>query len=133
VAQAVAIWEHLEADLFSGQLQWTTQDGQLHVNVIARVALNFLGIHRATLETYQRIRELEVTGLPLRSFRDLLLLAAAVFFEADPPCNLWRVDEFMTLRIVPCCEALARSLQIDSTDPTSPLSNDGRRGASPSA
>jgi hypothetical protein len=114
VAQAVAIWRDLESDLFAGQMHWSTQDGQLRVNVIVRVALNFLGIHRATLDTYQRIRELDAAGLPLRGFRDLMLLAAAVFFEADPPRNLWRVDEFISLRIVPWCESLARAMQNDA-------------------
>ena len=40
------------------------------------------------------------------SFRDLLILGASVFFEADQPRNLWRVDEFLTLRFLPLCHRL---------------------------
>jgi hypothetical protein len=110
VAQAVAIWQELESERFAAELRWSTRGEVLQVNVITRVVLNFLGIHRATLETYQRIRSLDVGRLPLRSFRDLLLLSAAVFFEANPPRNLWCVDEFISLRVVPWCERLARAL-----------------------
>mgnify|MGYP001474895911 CR=1 FL=1 len=46
-------------------------------------------------------------GQPLKSFRDLLVLAASVFFESDPARNLWRVDEFLTLVLAPFCRRLA--------------------------
>jgi hypothetical protein len=42
----------------------------------------------------------------LKSFRDLLILGASVFFEAEHPRNLWRVDEFLTLRFLPLCHRL---------------------------
>ncbi len=88
VAQAVEVWQQLESGLLAPNMIWTTHDNRLEVNVVTRVVLNFLGIHRSTLETYERIRGIDVGELPLRSFRDLLLLSAAVFFEADPPRNL---------------------------------------------
>ncbi len=107
--QAVGIWNEMATGLFAPTMQWQIENGQLHVNVMARLALNFLGIHRAKLRAYQAIRQTDTQSLPLKSFRDLMLICAAVYFENDPPKNLWRVDEFVTLRITPLCERLAKS------------------------
>jgi hypothetical protein len=76
------------------------------VNVFTRVALNFLGIHRVILDLYRRLDLPAAGGLPLKSCRDLLILAASVFFEADRTRNLWRVDEYLALRFVPLCRRL---------------------------
>ena len=108
VAAGVEEFHRLAQDDLAAELVWRSEGQQLHVNMFTRVALNFLGIHRATLTTYESIQELDVRQLPLQSFRDLLLITAAVYFEADPQRNLWRVDEFLTLRIEPLCEQLAR-------------------------
>ncbi len=76
------------------------------MNVFTRLALNFLGIHRAVLDVYRHLATISPGELPLKSFRDLLILGASVFFEADRPRNLWRVDEFLTLRFLPLCHRL---------------------------
>jgi hypothetical protein len=56
---------------------------------------------------YRRIEQTDTGRLPLKSFRDLLLISVAVFFETSPSRNLWRVDEFLSLRIAPLCQRLA--------------------------
>ena len=110
VDRAIAIWQELEATTYEAQLRAEVDGDELKINIMTRLALNFLGLHRAKLHAYQWIREKCVGNLPLKSFRDLLLISAAVYFEADPPRNIWRVDEFVTLRIEPLCEQLARGL-----------------------
>lgn len=106
VERAAAIWEELAAGDYAPQLAWETSGEKLHVNVFTRLALNFLGIHRAMLEVYHHLQTISPGELPLKSFRDLLILGAGVFFEADRPRNLWRVDEFLTLRFLPLCRQL---------------------------
>jgi hypothetical protein len=107
VERAAEIWEELAETDYAPQLYWEpASDGRVHVNVFTRVALNFLGIHRATLEAYRHLDDLTPASLPLKSYRDLLILGAAVFFEADPPRNLWRVDEFLALHFIPLCRQL---------------------------
>ncbi|MCP4191488.1 MAG: hypothetical protein GY768_12755 [Planctomycetaceae bacterium] len=110
VSRAVAIWRELEATTFAAVIRGEVVGQELEVNVMTRLALNFLGIHRAKIHAYQWIRDKEVGSLPLKSFRDLLLISAAVYFETDPAQNLWRVDEFVTFRIEPLCERLAIGL-----------------------
>lgn len=107
VQQAVAQWEEMSEGLFAPRLAWReAPDGRLEVNVFTRVALNFVGIHRSIIDTYRRMESLPTEGLPLKSYRDLLVLAASVFFEADRTRNLWRVDEFLSLQFLPLCRRL---------------------------
>lgn len=107
VRRTLEIWHALAEDEFAPKLAFRDAgDGRLRVNVFTRLALNFLGIHRAMVETYRQVERLARPTLPLRSCRDLMLLAAAVFFEADRPRNLWRVDEFVSLRFLPLCREL---------------------------
>ena len=108
IARATALWSDLAAWVYAPQLCWErTPDGRLRVNVMSRVALNFLGIHRAIVEVDRRLDDLRPIGLPLRSFRDLMLIGASVFFEADRAKNLWLVDEYLSLRFIPLCRQLA--------------------------
>lgn len=107
VSQAIACWREIEAEHFQPELIWTETAAGLRVNGFARVMLNFVGLHRTLLTTYGELSAQSTGTLPLKSFRDLLVLAASVFFEADPQRNLWRVDEFMTLKFVPFCRRLA--------------------------
>ena len=111
VDRAVAIWRQLESTVYAAEISRQVDGEQLEVNVMTRLALNFLGIHRAKLHAYDWIRSKGVGSLPLKGFRDLLLICAAVYFETDPPRNLWRVDEFVTLRIEPLCERLVMGLR----------------------
>ncbi len=107
IARAVAVWSELEADYFAPELRWSDDGDQLLVNAYTRVLLNFVGVHRTLLDTYRELSATSTHGLPLKSFRDLLVLAASVFFEADPARNLWRVDEFLSLVLLPFCRRLA--------------------------
>ncbi|MDZ4784344.1 MAG: hypothetical protein SGJ19_29205 [Planctomycetia bacterium] len=109
VVQAVAIWSELETDYFAPELRWSDDGDQLRVNAYTRVLLNFVGVHRTLLETYQQLSAVSMRGLPLKSFRDLLVLSASVFFEANPARNLWRVDEFLALALLPFCRQLVMS------------------------
>jgi hypothetical protein len=107
VSQAIACWREIEACYFQPELTWSETDAGLEVNCFTRVLLNFVGLHRVLLTTYSELATQSTGTLPLKSFRDLLVLAASVFFEADPQRNLWRVDEFMTLKLLPFCRLLA--------------------------
>ena len=107
VQQALGEWETLARSFYAPQLWWeAAPGGHLRVNAFTRIALNFLGIHRAVVETYRRIEDVPVGTLPLESFKDLLVIGASVFFEADRPRNLWRVDEYLSLRFLPLCRRL---------------------------
>ncbi|MBI3469093.1 MAG: hypothetical protein HY000_39315 [Planctomycetes bacterium] len=107
VERAVAVWQELAAWNYAPQPLWQPEPhGRLRVNALAHAALNFLGLHRAIVQTHRRLSELRPESLPLRGFRDLLIIAASVFFEADRPRNLWRVDEFLSLKFLPLCQRL---------------------------
>lgn len=107
VSHALDVWRQLEQDYFRPELIWCESDGRLRVNAFTRVALNFVGLHRTLLTTYSELAAQSPGTLPLKSFRDLLVLAASVFFEADPARHLWRVDEFLALAFTPFCRKLA--------------------------
>ena len=107
VKDAINVWLDLEADYFRPELIWCEADGQLRVNAFTRVVLNFTGLHRAILTSYRELDAIATGGLPLRSFRDLLVIATSVFFEANPAKNLWRMDEFVTSVLVPFCREMA--------------------------
>lgn len=107
VQDAINVWLDLEADYFRPELIWSEADGQLRVNAFTRIVLNFTGLHRAILAAYRELDAIPTGRLPVRSFRDLLVIATSVFFEAHPTHNLWRMDEFITLVLVPFCRELA--------------------------
>lgn len=105
VRQAAQVWRELEQDWFSAEPHFYIEDGKLHANVVCRLALNFLAVHRETLTVYRRVGAMELGNLPLKGLRDLMLISIAVFFEDAPSTNLWRVDEFLSLKMEPLCEA----------------------------
>ncbi len=105
--RALAIWQELADGFYAATLWWQPAGEQLEVNAYTRVVLNFVGLHRAVLETYREVGELSPGSLPLKSFRDLLVIGASVFFEADPARNLWRLDEYLSCLFGPMCRRLA--------------------------
>lgn len=107
VALAVKVWDEMAAGFYAAKLAWRPAGDRLEVNAYTRVVLNFVGLHRAVLETYRAVEDLDPGGLPLKSFRDLMVIGASVFFESDPARNLWRMDEFLSLKLVPFCRRLA--------------------------
>jgi hypothetical protein len=106
VNDATEFWRSLEAAWMAPEMQFAEDGDQVHVNVVSRLVLNFLAIHRETLMTYGRIGEMDTGDLPIKGMRDLLLICVAVFFEDSPSRNLWRVDEFLSLKIEPLCREL---------------------------
>ena len=52
--------------MLASTIQWRVENDRLHVNVIGRLALNFLGIHRVKLDTYRWIYKQGVGALPLK-------------------------------------------------------------------
>ncbi len=108
VQRAVAVWRKLETGYLQPKLYWEETANGLRVNAYTRVMLNFVGLHRTILLTYRELSALPTTTLPMKSFRDLLVVAASVFFESQPARNLWRVDEFLSLVLVPFCKRLAK-------------------------
>jgi hypothetical protein len=110
VARAVAVWRELEAGPFAARLAWSpVEDGRWNVNLFTRLALNFVSIGGATNAAYRQLERLLPLDIPLAAFRDFLVIATAVFFEADRPRNLWRIDEFLLFRLTEFCQAFARS------------------------
>jgi len=107
IDRALAIWQDLAEGFYAPALWWQPAGDRLEVNAYTRVVLNFVGLHRAVLETYREVGGLSPGSLPLKSFRDLLVIGASVFFEADPARNLWRLDEYLSCRFGPMCRRLA--------------------------
>lgn len=106
VRRAAEVWRDLETGPLARRLEWRAEGEVLHTNVFTRVMLNFVGIHRAILLAYRQLHPPGRQGSPLKGFRDLLVLGASVFFEADRARNLWRVDEFLSLHFVELCRRL---------------------------
>ena len=118
--RAVQVWNELHKVRFAREfhakeiLDEQTGNRTLEVNVFTRLALNFVGLHREMLQAYERVGNLDSGDLPVKGFRDLLLISVAVFFEEDPPRNLWRMDEYLSLRIAPMCELLIEKMKSES-------------------
>ena len=111
VRRAAEIWQEIESDWMAPSLKFHEEHESLRANVVSRLALNFLAIHRETLKVYQRMGDMDLGDLPLKGFRDLMLISVAVFFEDAPSQNLWRVDEFLAFKMEPLCQALVRNSQ----------------------
>jgi hypothetical protein len=109
VADAVRVWQDLERDVYAAELRWTDESGKLRVNRYTCLALGFVSLHRVIVELYHELAPGRADGLPIRSWRDLIVLAAAVFFEQDRRHNLWRLDEFLSLRFKEHCLRFAAS------------------------
>lgn len=106
VQAAVDHWHRLAAGPLAPRLWWEVEGESLRTNVFSRAMLNFLGMHRALLESYLQLSELRPRQIPLKGYRDLLVLGTSVFFEDDRQRNLWRVDEYLSLHLVSLCQEL---------------------------
>lgn len=107
IAELQRRWQAMADGPLAGRLNWKRVGDTLEINLYTRLALNLLGMHGASLNVYRRIASLSVNALPLTGFHDLMLIAAAIFFEENPQQNLWRLDEFLAFRMVPLCQQLA--------------------------
>jgi hypothetical protein len=70
--------------------------------------LNFLSIHRAIGQIDEDLNSLGTCDLPFAGWRDLTVIALARFFEENRQGNLWRLDEFLTLRFKEHCLQLLK-------------------------
>ncbi|MEL6895832.1 MAG: hypothetical protein AAFP90_07010, partial [Planctomycetota bacterium] len=92
-------WQALQSFRYSDRVQWHEEEHLLRVNVIARLSLNFLGLHREVVLAYRALGERD-------HLHDLMLLGIAVYFEMDPAHNLWTIDEFVAMRLRPWLDQL---------------------------
>ncbi|MYB65265.1 hypothetical protein F4X73_11290 [Candidatus Poribacteria bacterium] len=72
-------------------------DNCLKLNAFTFAALNFLRIHNAFLNTYQKLSQLTTQY----GFKDALILAMGTFFELEPQRNIWHLHEFLTEGFLP--------------------------------
>ncbi len=72
-----------------------------------RLGLNILALHAAVNRHYPPLASLPLQRFGVDGGRDLLLFGIASFYLADPARNLWRLDEFITFRLVPFLHRLA--------------------------
>ncbi len=110
VRHGCLLWQRWLADGFQHQRRWHVRDGRLQVNLATAIQLNFIGVHREILHAYDRIGKLNAEHTGLKSFRDVMLIATAIFFASEPARNLWRIDEWLALKIEPLCERFAMEL-----------------------
>ena len=82
-----------------------TNDNYLKLNAFSFAALNFLRIHNAFLNIYDKLSEIQTAY----GFKDVLVLAMGTFFELDPQRNIWHLDEFLTKGFLPRWEKLAEA------------------------
>jgi hypothetical protein len=100
VTRAVAIWRGLEANRYSEELRFEAEpNGEISLNIVGRLYLNFASIHAAALRCYREVGQLTPDSTLFSSFRELMIIASSVFFEESPARNLWRIDEFLALRL----------------------------------
>jgi hypothetical protein len=103
--------EMLEQE-FDLKLRCEQRGDQLLINPFTRLCLNLMGMHTALNDLYRELSDEEREyPVPLKDFRDLLLLSIAGFYQGAPQVNFWHLDEFTGLCFRDCldrfCEALA--------------------------
>ncbi|MEO0587022.1 MAG: hypothetical protein AAF078_05225 [Planctomycetota bacterium] len=105
-AATAAAVDRLLADVFA--LHGRAEDiAAAHAPAYQRLGLNTLALHAQMLAYYPAMADLDLAPLGLRGGRDLFLLAVVAFYLDDPATNLWRLDEFVALRLVPFLRRLA--------------------------
>ena len=96
--KAVAICKERLESFYHPDWYWEkTADDCLKLNAFSFAALNFLRIHTAFLNTYQKLSQIE-TKL---GFKDALVLAMGTFFEVEPQRHIWQLDRFLTEGFLP--------------------------------
>ena len=74
-----------------------SEENCLKLNAFTFAALNFLHIHHAFLNTYQKLSQIKTRY----GFKDALILAMGTFFELEPQRNIWHLDQFITEGFLP--------------------------------
>ena len=96
--EAVAICKERLERFYQPEWYWEkTEDNNLKLNAFSFAALNFLRIHTAFLNTYQKLSQLETSY----GFMDALVLAMGTFFEKEPQRHIWQLDRFLTEGFLP--------------------------------
>jgi len=119
VHRAVELWKELSAGECSQQILVEDSEYGLKPNLIARWYLNTVSIHHALTTAFHTLDTLGTNDLPLRSFKEILILSASIFFEQNPRDNIWKVDEFISQHFVPLCKQLSGSITTPNTSSTS--------------
>jgi hypothetical protein len=60
---------------------------------------------------FSKLDTMSTSDLPLRSFKEMLVLSASIFFEQNPRDNFWKIDEFISQWFVPLCSQFAGTVR----------------------
>jgi hypothetical protein len=83
-------------EVYRTSLRYDPHDDRVHVNVFARVALQFATFQAHLDDLYDRLSARPVPeGLPLSRFQDLLVFTTASFLDASPLDHFWFTDDFV--------------------------------------
>jgi len=109
LAERTASWLD---EVYRRKVVYDPAEHGVYLNVFARVALNFLGMQAVMNALYAELQEAAPRAEEgvLRHFPDLLVFAAASFFEADRARNFWHVDEFLAHHFLRCWTELQAAL-----------------------
>ena len=108
VQNAVEVWNDLTIFEYSPKLMSRIDSkGTQQTNLLGRLMLNFTSMHAAVVDACRRSETVSTGDLPLRGFKELMVLSASVFFESDRSANLWHIDEFLSEKFLPLCEKLS--------------------------
>ena len=106
--EAALIWKKWRQTNFQTTLHMSENSQGLQINLYTRLALNFLTIHAGIIRAYQDLQgKNPQRSLSLKSYRDLMIIGTAVFFEEDRFQNIWKIDEFLFLKFIPLCYQFA--------------------------
>ena len=105
---AAELWAELEGKAYNPTIMVDESNGFSTTNLFTKLVLNFLSIHRAIGQLDEDLNSLGTSDLPFYGWRDLTVIAAACFFEENRNENLWRLDEFLTLRFKEYCLQLLK-------------------------
>ncbi len=110
-----AITERTESwldEVYHPSFRYTPTQDRIHINIFARVALNYAALHLAINDLHDTLtkRTFPTQG-PLSGALDLMVFAAASFYEDQRTRNFWHIDEFLALHFEPCLDKLMAALE----------------------
>ncbi len=112
--QVIAVWQALEAKFYKPKIEFRSEpSGHLVTNSYSKILLNFVSIHSTLVDLEQDLHlehpilgdaRHEING---NKFRDITVLATALYFVANPVAHLWSIDEYIALVLKSQCQQLA--------------------------
>ena len=82
VQNAVEVWNDLTIFEYSPKLMSRIDSkGTQQTNLLGRLMLNFTSMHAAVVDACRRSETVSTGDLPLRGFKELMVLSASVFFR----------------------------------------------------